>query len=161
MRLPSTTFQMLLAATTHFPHWYARLQAWQSQVYSNHLHLAIVREPYLSRLLAGSKRVESRFACDRRPPFGRVQPGDILLLKRAGGPLAGLALVEHALSRPLTDLNEVRTAYSDDLAITDPHFWQHYAHARYFTLIWPDEVIPLPAIPLPRHHRSGWEIIER
>jgi hypothetical protein len=28
-------------------------------------------------------------------------------------------------------------------------------------LIWPDEVIPLPAIPLPRHHRSGWEIIER
>src|SRR5690349_4668447 len=54
-------------------------------------HLAILREPYLTRVLSGEKTVESRFARVRAAPYGRVAPGDLIWLKRVGGPIAGVA----------------------------------------------------------------------
>jgi len=127
------------------------------------LHLVILREPYLSRILSGQKRIESRFARDRRPPFARVNAGDILLLKRAGGSLVGLALVKHVISRALMPdvLDEIRHNYAADLAIDDPHFWQMQLHKRYVTLIWIDEVYPLSPIPLSHRDRRGRVVIER
>src|SRR5580692_1379944 len=57
------------------------------------LHLAVFIEPYLQYVLEGKKTVESRFGIQRRPPFGHVREGDILLLKRSGGPITGVCLV--------------------------------------------------------------------
>ena len=138
-------------------------QMWYHHRLETTLHLVILREPYLSRILSGQKRIESRFARDRRPPFARVNLGDILLLKRAGGPLVGLALVKHVISRALTPdvLDEIRYNYAADLAIDDPHFWQMQLHKRYVTLIWIDEVYPLSPIPLSHRDRRGWVVIER
>lgn len=56
-------------------------------------HLAVVAEPYLSAIIDGRKTIESRWSKRRTPPFGRVQPGDLLLLKEVAGPLRAVVAV--------------------------------------------------------------------
>src|SRR5713226_5052497 len=58
---------------------------------SNSLHLAIFVEPFLQFVLDGRKTVESRFSITRRPPFGCVRSGDLVLVKQSGGPVIALA----------------------------------------------------------------------
>ncbi len=159
--IPPTIWQAILSATIAHPVWHERLQAWREGRSTATLHLAILREPYLSRILAGRKRIESRFGRDRRAPFGQVQAGDFVLLKRASGPLAGLALVTRTMNRAITptEIDELRAVYAADLAIDDPQFWELHAQDRYVTLIWIDDIYPLPAIPLPRRNRRGWVVV--
>ncbi|WP_322490089.1 ASCH domain-containing protein [Chloroflexus sp.] len=159
--IPPTVWQAILSATIAHSAWHERLQAWCEGRSAATLHLAILREPYLSRILAGRKRIESRFRRDRRAPFGQVKVGDLVLLKRAGGPLAGLALVTDAISRELipTEMDELRAAYATDLVIDDPQFWTLHAQDCYVTLIWLDDTYPLPAIPFPRRDRRGWVVM--
>ena len=163
MQLSPQLWQQIIAATQSQPTWHERLSRWYHTQSNPTIHLVILREPYLSRILSGQKRIESRFAHDRRPPFGRVAVGDILLLKGAGGPLAGLALATEVISRPLSagEIHEIRRAYEHDLAIDDPDFWSAHATARYVTLVWIDDVWPLPPLPLPRRDRRGWVIVQR
>src|ERR1700681_714644 len=60
------------------------------------LHLAIFREPYLSFVMEGRKTVETRFAKRRCPSFERITKADVIILKRAGGDVTGICLVERA-----------------------------------------------------------------
>ena len=57
-------------------------------------HLVILKKPYLDAILDGRKLIESRFSKTKRNAFGRVLPGDILLLKQSSGPVCGMATVE-------------------------------------------------------------------
>ncbi|WP_028459272.1 ASCH domain-containing protein [Chloroflexus sp. Y-396-1] len=163
MQILFPTWQAIVSATQTQPQWHERLLKWYHHRLETTLHLVILREPYLSRILTGQKRIESRFACDRRPPFARVNLGDILLLKRAGGPLVGLALVKHVISRALTPdvLDEIRYNYAADLAIDDDHFWERQTQKRFVTLVWIGEVCPLPPIPIPHRDRRGWILIRQ
>ncbi len=54
------------------------------------LHLAILVNPWLQRLLDGRKTVESRFSVFRQPPFGCVEADDVILLKKSGGRVVGV-----------------------------------------------------------------------
>src|SRR4051794_13550693 len=56
-------------------------------------HLAILFEPFVSKILDGTKTIESRFHRVRCAPFGQVRDGDILFLKVTSGPLVALAIV--------------------------------------------------------------------
>jgi len=73
--------------------WSKRIDGHLHSTDSARLHLAVFVEPYLQYVLDGKKTVESRFGIHRRPPFGHVSEGDILLLKRSGGPVTGVCLV--------------------------------------------------------------------
>jgi len=53
-------------------------------------HLVVMRQPYLRRIIAGEKRLEARLSKHRCAPYGQVQAGDVLLLKRVGGPVVCL-----------------------------------------------------------------------
>ncbi len=96
------------------PEWHARLvhevrstvqgepflEHYLSQWLSPHeacgtLHLAILVEPYLQFILEGRKTVESRFSARRGVSYGAVQRGDVVLLKRSGGPVIGVAQIAH------------------------------------------------------------------
>ncbi len=160
--IPAATWRAILNAVSQTQEWRERLLRLHEPGNSARLHLTIMREPYLSRLLEGRKLIESRFSRDRRPPFARVAAGDMLLLKRAGGPLAGLALVERVVCQELKpgDLAALRAAYAAALAIDGETFWQAQTYARYVTLIWPTACIALPSIPLARRDRRGWVIID-
>jgi ASC-1-like (ASCH) protein len=54
-------------------------------------HLVILKRPYLEAILAGQKRIESRFMMTRRAYFGRVLPEDKLFLKESSGPVCATA----------------------------------------------------------------------
>src|SRR3954452_24578662 len=67
------------------------------------VHLAVFVEPYLGYVLDGSKTVESRFSVNRCAPFGKVRRGDIILLKRSGGGVVGIARVSVVWSYQLDE----------------------------------------------------------
>jgi ASC-1-like (ASCH) protein len=50
-------------------------------------------EPYLQFILDGQKTVESRFSANRSAPYQQVGKGDVVLLKRTGGPVMGVGSV--------------------------------------------------------------------
>src|SRR5690348_3798482 len=70
--------------------------AWLRKLSSNRftLHLAIFQEPYLTFIMDGRKKIETRFAKRPCPPFQRVSTGDVVLLKESGGDIVGLCEVE-------------------------------------------------------------------
>ncbi len=58
-------------------------------------HVAILKEPFLSRILSGEKTIESRWYRTRRAPYGRISSGEMVWLKRSGGPVVAKARVSH------------------------------------------------------------------
>src|ERR1035438_10228161 len=54
------------------------------------IHLAIFTEPYLSLILKGEKKIESRFSINKISPFKKVAKGDVILLKESGGFVNGV-----------------------------------------------------------------------
>jgi hypothetical protein len=126
-------------------------------------HLAILREPYLAQVLLGEKTIESRFARVRAAPYGRVALGDLIWLKRAGGPIAGVARAAEV--RQFADLTPERVdalldQFADALRLGED-FAARARRGRYATLIWLDHVRALtPPLPYPRRDRRGWVILE-
>ena len=57
------------------------------------LHLAVFTEPFLTFLMAGKKTVDPRVSQNGCPPYDQVAPGDVVLLKRSGDEIVGLAHV--------------------------------------------------------------------
>ncbi|HEY4778844.1 MAG TPA: ASCH domain-containing protein [Solirubrobacterales bacterium] len=146
-----------LVQVTDDPTWSARLSE-LARTRDQVLHVAVMREPYLSLLLEGTKTIESRFSARRIQPFGRVHPGDVLALKRQSGPLVGLALVTEARFYELDAevLQSLRDQYAPELAATDDRFWQERSQAAYATLI--DVVDPsvVPEVAVRKRDRRGW-----
>src|SRR2546423_2885042 len=58
-------------------------------------HLAVLTMPYLEKIVAGQKTIESRFSRVRMPPFNKVGPGDVVFLKEVGGPVHAITLTSH------------------------------------------------------------------
>src|SRR5688572_14494747 len=60
------------------------------------LHLGVFVEPFLGYMLDGRKTVESRFSTRRFAPYHRAERGDVVLIKRSGGPIVGVCRVVDA-----------------------------------------------------------------
>src|SRR5438105_96656 len=60
------------------------------------IHLAVFIEPFLQYILDGKKTIETRFSSVRCAPYERVRSGDIILLKRTGGPVVGICQIRNA-----------------------------------------------------------------
>ncbi|CAB1130100.1 conserved protein of unknown function [Candidatus Hydrogenisulfobacillus filiaventi] len=60
-------------------------------------HLLVLDPALRARLEAGSRQPLVWWAADRRPPYGVVQPGDLVYLRAPGRPLSGLATVGRVL----------------------------------------------------------------
>jgi hypothetical protein len=124
------------------------------------LHVAIFHEPFLTWVLEGKKRVESRFSQKQIAPFGSVKPGDAVLLKRVSGPLVGICHVNAAWSYRLdpSTWSFIRERFSELLCAEDEEFWIQRKDARFATLISIDAVRRLPDISYPKNDRRGWVI---
>ena len=125
------------------------------------LHLAVFVPPYLDLILAGRKTAESRFSRRRIAPHGRVAAGDVLLLKRSGGPIAGVCLTERVWHYDLEDtgLAAVRTEFAAALCATGDAFWQARATARYATIMTLAYVRPIAPLPYDKRDRRGWCVL--
>jgi len=124
------------------------------------LHVAVFREPFLTWVLEGKKRVESRFSQNQIAPFGSIEPGDAVLLKRVAGPLVGICHVNAAWSYRLdaASWSFIRERFAELLCAEDEEFWIGRKDARFATLISLDAVRKLPDIGYSKNDRRGWVV---
>jgi hypothetical protein len=127
------------------------------------VHLAVFVEPYLQFILDGKKTVESRFSTNRCAPYGVVQAGDLVLLKRSGGPIEGICQVADVWSYRLDPRtwDEIRRGFGTQLCITDAAFWSARSKATYATLMRIGRAERLRPITVDKRDRRGWVLIWR
>jgi hypothetical protein len=128
---------------------------------ANSLHLAIFVEPFLTFVLDGRKTIESRFSIHRRPPFGCVRSGDLVLIKRSGGPIVALAEVSQVWYYELDSeaWDFIRRKFSKQLCIDDPGFWESKSSAYFATLMRFAHIEKLAEILCSKRDRRGWVVL--
>ncbi len=126
------------------------------------VHLAVFVEPYLSLISDGKKTIESRFSKNCIAPFNAVNVGDIILLKRSGGGIAGICLVEKAWFYRLVPgtLKEIRSLFAGGICPAGTSFWDDRKDSSYCSLIWVCNFTKLPDIPFSKADRRGWVILK-
>jgi hypothetical protein len=122
------------------------------------LHLAVLVEPFLEAILDGRKTIETRFGVHRWAPFDRVRAGDIILLKRSGGPIVGIALAGGTAFYELDagTLEEIRERFATQIFAEDDEFWVARADKRFATLIEIDDVTKINTLSIDKRDRRGW-----
>lgn len=131
---------------------------WRS---AGQFHLAVFVEPFLSYILDGRKTVESRFSVTRMPPYGRVTSGDLLLLKRSGGPVVGMCRVTQCWTYSLTGSvsEEIRRKFGKAICASAA-FWNSKRGARYVTLMAIDSTTPLDPVYVYKRDPRAWVVVE-
>jgi hypothetical protein len=125
------------------------------------IHLAIFVEPYLTYVIDGRKTVESRFGVHRIPPYGQAAAGDIILLKRSGGPIVGVCRVTDVWYYNLdpASWNVLREEFTEALCAHDPEFWKQRERASFATLMRIGSVKPIQPLIFPKNDRRGWVVL--
>lgn len=125
------------------------------------IHLAIFVEPYLKYILEGKKTIESRFSTRKIIPYKRVASGDIIILKRSGGPITGIAKVSDVWNYELDkeSWRYLKKDYTDSLCAHDPNFWKMRESASFVTLMKIREVRRVPPIDIEKKDRRSWIIL--
>lgn len=128
------------------------------------LHLAILQQPYLDLISAGTKTIESRFNTKRAAPFGKVAVGDLVLLKGSGQPVTNYFFAASAESIDLseTPIEEVRRRYAEGICAQDEEaFWQGKAASSYCTLVEVGERGAMPPLSVVKRDQRGWVTFSR
>jgi hypothetical protein len=122
------------------------------------LHLAVLTEPFFGWLLDGSKTIESRFSRVRCAPYGALCEGDIVAVKKPGGPVSCAFLAGTVSCYQLTParITEIRDRFAAQIRADDDEFWEQRADCAYATLIQVRQVRRLPGLPFPKKDRRGW-----
>ncbi len=126
------------------------------------IHVAIVSRQVAKALLAGVKRVETRFYRRRRVPLGRISAGDVVHFKLSGGELVCSSQV--IAVQELNDLNprrmcELRRRMCRRVAATES-YWRERRGARYGALIWLGQpTAPPRGLRVPRQYGNGWVVL--
>jgi len=132
--------------------WAAKLQ----ETAPERIHVAIMVEPYLSLILQGKKTIESRFSKHKITPWQRVQPGDIVVMKKSGGGFVGMFEAAGVLYEELDNgIDSLRERYQSALCVDDA-FWQSKADSRYATLIFITRLLPFKPFSLSFKNRQAW-----
>lgn len=128
------------------------------------VHIAIIDTPTAARLLAGRKRVESRFSRRRRPPYGRVLVGDRIYFKVAGGQVIGHSfakrVVQFAHLTP-TLVDSLHSRYNRAI-LAPPAYWAARRDCRFAVLIWLTGFTRRASrLKIPRQYGNGWVLLSR
>jgi hypothetical protein len=127
------------------------------------LHLAVLVEPFCSWLLDGTKTIESRFSRIRCAPYGTLAEGDVIAVKKSGGPVTGAFQAGTVRSYQLTPalVADLRHRYAARICASDDQFWADRTGCAYATLADVVHVRPLPALAFPKKDRRGWVQLTR
>jgi hypothetical protein len=124
------------------------------------VHLAIFSRAFLPLVFSGRKTIEARFSRNRRPPFGKIREGDIILIKEVSGPICGLALAKRAWFYDLAvePLDRIRARYGHTIC-ADEVFWNSRRKAAYATLIELAEPAPIEPLWCKKRDRRSWVLL--
>ena len=122
------------------------------------IHLAVMREPFLSYLVAGLKTVESRFSVNRVDPFDRIKSGDLVLLK--AGAVVGAFIVDDVDCRllPPGGISAVRQEFGSEI-MADDDFWALKQDARFATLLTVGEIFDFSPFEVSKRDMRGWVVL--
>jgi hypothetical protein len=127
---------------------------------SRSMHLAVFVDPFLSYVLDGKKTIESRFSKNRIAPFGRVREGDIMLLKRSGGPVAGMSVIDSVWTYRLDPSSWADMyCFADAMCARESSFWSERSGARYATLMRLGRTTKLREFRIRKRDRRSWVVI--
>jgi len=138
----------------HEPEWLERITD------APQIHLAVLVEPFLEYLLVGKKTVESRFSINRVAPFEEVQSDDVILLKRSGGPVVGLALVGHTEYFHLMPKTWSRVRSFSRQICADAAFWKSRRNKRYASLMHIADIIAVEPFAVNKTDRRAWVVLD-
>jgi ASC-1-like (ASCH) protein len=126
------------------------------------LHLAIFREPYLTFIMEGKKKIETRFAKRPCPPFNRVSDGDVVLLKHSGGDIVGICEVEKVWFYNLDPeaFEFIKHRFGELICPADGSFWRERKDKSVATLMKVKNVIPVNGVHIEKRDRRGWVTFE-
>lgn len=126
------------------------------------LHLAILVEPYLQFILDGKKTIESRFSVNRCPPYKHIYKGDIILLKRSGGPIVGVCVAADTWFYHLDPQSwtMIKEKFSAAICAQGPDFWSAREAAAFATLIRIKQVKSIAPIHYVKRDRRGWIVLQ-
>lgn len=129
-----------------------------SRMANSRIHVAVMVEPYLTKILNGVKTIESRFAKKMTTPWKKVNVGDVVILKKSGGGFVGIFEVGEVAYKELCSLDDIQTLksqYNDRLCIEDD-FWEVKKDSKYVTLISISNLFVFNPIELSFKNRQAW-----
>lgn len=140
-----------------------KIPFWKDYINSEEFafHLAIFQPPFLDYVLEGRKTVESRFSSVLCPPHGRVNKGDLLLLKDSGGPIVGCCIVSKVWFYELDPdtVSDLKLSFTEALCAQDPDFWTSREKAKYASLMRVKKPTRLDPIFCDKKDRRGWVML--
>ena len=126
------------------------------------IHLAIFTEPFLSLLFEGKKTMESRFSINKIRPYQNVSEGDIIFIKKSGGPVCGYFVAGKVFYflNSKKNIDEIKVKYSNQICTGYVNrFWEERKNSKYITLIEITDLIQLNPINIEKKDRTAWVII--
>ena len=128
------------------------------------VHVAIFSEPYLTLLVTGKKKIESRFSINKISPYGRISKGDIVLVKKGGGPVVAMFIagdVKFFSGLNVPKLKLVEQQYAELICSNvDPLFWQARENSKFGTLIEVGLVRAIGPVIINKSDRTAWSIVQ-
>jgi ASC-1-like (ASCH) protein len=126
-------------------------------------HLAILKRPYLNAVLDGKKTIEARLTKTKRQPFGQIDVGDFVYLKRASGPICATAKVSAVkiyenLSR--LEISKIKKLYNKQIC-GNQSYWQSKSDSRYALLIWFEDVKEISSVNISKKDQRAWVILRK
>jgi len=129
------------------------------------IHLAIFNEPFLSLVLSGEKKIESRFSVNRISPFEKVTKGDIIILKGSGKPITGVCLagdIKYFDNLDKGKLKDLESNYGLQICSSrDQDFWNSRQKTNYATLIEIEKVKKLNPYISKKTDRLAWSVLRQ
>jgi ASC-1-like (ASCH) protein len=127
------------------------------------IHLAVCNEPFLSLILNGEKRIESRFSINKISPFGKIKKGDVVIIKETGGPISGIfvaGVVKYFYKLNKSVIKQIENEYGRLLCSAyDKNFWKMRDSANYASLIEVKKIKRLSPFKIDKKDRTGWSIL--
>ena len=136
-------------------------QYWLSKIEvlrNSHIHVAVMVEPYITKIMKGEKTIESRFSQNKNIPWKRVFPGDIIILKRSGGGFESVFEAGEVISKEimsLSEVEEIKRDFNDRLCIEDD-WWERKSKSRYATLIPITHLLSFEPFVIKFKNRQAW-----
>ena len=126
-------------------------------------HLVILKKPYLEAILAGRKRIESRFTKTMRSPFRRVLPGDKLFLKVSSGPVCAMAkagAVKNFENLTPEQIVKIKEQHNHHIRGSD-EYWQGREGCKFGFLVWLEDVQAIKPVRIGKRDWRGWVVLTK
>ncbi|MBN1391783.1 MAG: ASCH domain-containing protein [Sedimentisphaerales bacterium] len=124
-------------------------------------HLVILKKAYLDAILAGRKKIESRFSKSQQYFSGRVSAGDKLFLKESSGPVCATATVKAVRNfENLTpeQIIEIKQQYNQHILGSD-EYWQSKSDSRGGFLVWLEDVKLISPMRINKKDWRAWVVL--